>query len=707
MQGENSAPVALRQILFRTFHDPHVAVHVALAQRLERLLVARRVVRRERGLQVRELDHHRALLQARLPGLHRHAANQELPSRRRHRGTGQLGVGRQRIRIRDRTVRRHPISLGHVHLHRRKENSIRYSAPPMPLLTLADAELAYGDLPLLDRAAFAMEAGERIGLIGRNGTGKSSLLGVIAGTVALDDGELRRSATACASCWSQQEPAVARSSAGHSRTSSRSSCTASALDPDRAPDGMSGGERKRAALARPSRSSPTCCCSTSRPTTSTSTASAAGEPAAAGSPRPSSSPTTAPSSTASPRASSSSTAGGCCSFPGNFSAFERRKEEQLAAEAVAQPQVRQVLGAGGGLDPQGHRGAPHAQRRPRARAWSACARSAPRAASASGNVKLAIGAGERSGKLVAELERRRPSPSARRADRQGPRPHRQRGDRIGLIGPNGAGKTTLLKLILGELEPDAGNGAPRHQRRRSPTSTRCATRSTRRRPSPRPSAPAPTGSRSTAARKHVMSYLGDFLFPPRRAQLAGAHALGRRAQPPAARAPLRQPANVLVLDEPTNDLDIETLELLEAALQDYDGTLLLVSHDRAFLDNVVTADARAPRAAASGRSTPAATATGCGSGLQACRGKRFARGDQVCAKEKPRPSSPTRRPASSKRCRSEIEALEAEQKALAGKMHAPEYYKQPPDVLRADQKRRAEIEGCCSRSSSAGKRSRR
>ena len=187
-----------------------------------------------------------------------------------------------------------------------------------------------------------------------------------------------------------------------------------------------------------------------------------------------------------------------------------------------------------------------------------------------------------------------------------------------------------------------------------------------------------------------MSYLGDFLFPPRRANspvrmLSG----GERNRLLLARL-FARPANVLVLDEPTNDLDIESLELLEAALQDYAGTLLLVSHDRAFLDNIVT-------------STLAAE----GGGVW----KEYAGGYSDWLRQRPAPATeerpaPKEGPArertrvklSYKEARElealpgEIEALEAEQQALHARMHEPEYYRQPPDALRGDQQRGAEIE---------------
>jgi ATP-binding cassette subfamily F protein uup len=162
----------------------------------------------------------------------------------------------------------------------------------------------------------------------------------------------------------------------------------------------------------------------------------------------------------------------------------------------------------------------------------------------------------------------------------------QRGDKIGIIGPNGAGKTTLLRLILGELAPDRA---------------RCAGDEGGGglfRPVPQPArreatlidviSPGSDFVEIGNQRKHVISYLGDFLFAPQRARsLVSSLSGGERNRLLLARL-FARPANVLVLDEPTNDLDIETLELLEELLQDYSGTLFLVSHDRAFIDNVVT-----------------------------------------------------------------------------------------------------------------------
>ena len=263
-----------------------------------------------------------------------------------------------------------------------------------------------------------------------------------------------------------------------------------------------------------------------------------------------------------------------------------------------------------------------------------------------------------------------------------------RGDRLGLIGPNGAGKTTILGLILGTLAPDSGGVrlgtnvqvAYFDQLREvlDPEKTVAETIS-----------PGADWVDLPGGRKHVMSYLSDFLFPPRRANskvsmLSG----GERNRLLLARL-FAKPANVLVLDEPTNDLDIESLELLEAALQDYEGTILLVSHDRAFLDNVVT-------------STLAAEGDGKWKeyvgGYSDYVRQRTLQKETVLEKKTAAVKQKSRTKLSYKETREleslpkEIEALEAEQKQLAAKISGPEYYRQPPDVLRADQARSGEIE---------------
>jgi ATP-binding cassette subfamily F protein uup len=199
---------------------------------------------------------------------------------------------------------------------------------------------------------------------------------------------------------------------------------------------------------------------------------------------------------------------------------------------------------------------------------------------------MSLEAGDRSGKLVAELLHI----SKSFGDRQIIKDFScriQRGDKIGLLGPNGSGKSTLLKIILGELAPDSGKV-------HLGTKLAVAYFDQLRAQLNEEATLADTISQGAdfieigGVRKHIISYLGDFLFAPERARspvksLSG----GERNRLLLARL-FSRPANVLVLDEPTNDLDIETMELLEDMLAEYDGTLFLVSHDRAFLDNVVT-----------------------------------------------------------------------------------------------------------------------
>jgi ATP-binding cassette subfamily F protein uup len=564
----------------------------------------------------------------------------------------------------------------------------------MPLLTLLDAELAYGELPLLDRAAFAMESGERIGLIGRNGTGKSSLLGVIAGTVTLDDGELRER-DGLTVALVEQEPVLPEGKTLKEALLARASVPQAhkleeflhrfEVDPHASPAAMSGGEKKRAALALAFALEPELVL-LDEPTNHLDIDGIVQlenllmkQPAAI--------------VVTHDRAFLDRVAtriveldrGMLRSYQGNFSDYEQLKGAELAAEAVAQRKfdrfwAQEEAWIRKGIEARRTRNEGRMRRLERLREERAERRAR------AGNLKLAIGEGQRSGKLVAELVNVTKSFGDRTVVKNLDLIV-TRGDRIGFIGPNGAGKTTLLRLILGTLAPDAGrvrlgaNVQPAYfdQMREAldPERTVAETIS-----------PGSEWVEVDAARKHVMSYLGDFLFPPRRAtspvrMLSG----GERNRLLLARL-FARPANVLVLDEPTNDLDIESLELLEAALQDYSGTLLLVSHDRAFLDNVVT---------------QTVAAEGGGVWKEYAGGYTdYLRQRPEVPEEKKEKTAPvrdrTRVKLSYKETRElealprEIEALEAEQKELFERMHAPDYYRQPPEVLRADQGRSAEIE---------------
>jgi ATP-binding cassette subfamily F protein uup len=553
----------------------------------------------------------------------------------------------------------------------------------MPLLTLAEAELHYGELPLLDRAALAVDNGERIGLIGRNGTGKSSLLGVIAGTVALDGGELKKK-DGLKIVRVEQEPAVPDKSTVEAHKLEKY-LHLFGLNSDLF---VSGGERKRAALAYAFAEEPDLLL-LDEPTNHLDIDGILQlenlllkQPAAI--------------VVTHDRAFLDRVAtriveldrGRLLSFPGNFSYYEKTKTAQLAAEAVMQRKfdkfwAQEEAWIRKGIEARRTRNEGRVKRLERLREERAARRSRL------GNVKLAIGEGQRSGKLVCELTGVSKSFNGH-AIVKNLDLIVSRGDRLGLIGPNGAGKTTLLNLILGNLAPDSGsvrlgaNVQPAYfdQMREAldPEKTVAETIS--------------QGSEWVelpGGRKHVMSYLGDFLFPPRRANSKVAMLSGGERNRLLLARLFARPANVLVLDEPTNDLDIESLELLEQALQDYSGTLVLVSHDRAFLDNVVT-------------QTLAAEGGG--------RWKEYAGGYTDYLRQRPAPAADplirgsraagergvASRKLSYKETREleaipgEIEALESEQKELFARMRAPDYYRQPPEVLRSDKQRSAQIE---------------
>jgi ABC transport system ATP-binding/permease protein len=473
----------------------------------------------------------------------------------------------------------------------------------LPLLQLSEVSLAYGHVPLLDRVDLVVEAGERIGLIGRNGTGKSSLLRVIEGAARADDGRVWLAPGTKVAAVSQEpefapgihvfdavaerlRPGLHADDAWTLQHRVEGTLGRFKLDGAASVESLSGGLRKRVALARALVLEPDLLL-LDEPTNHLDIAAiewledvlVAFRGAIV--------------FVTHDRRFLDRVAqrileldrGRLLSYPGNFSAYEARKAEQLAVEAVENRKFDKLLAQEEawirqGVEARRTRNEGRVRRLDALRAERAARRDRV------GRVELAVAAGERSGKLVAELEHV--------TKRYGDLPvvedfstRVMRGDKIGFIGPNGSGKTTLLKLILGELEPDAG-------RVRLGTKVAVAYFDQLRAALDAEATLADTISPGSdfveieGSRKHVISYLGDFLFPPERSRapvksLSG----GERNRLLLARL-FSRPANVLVLDEPTNDLDIDTLELLESLLQDYAGTILLVSHDRAFLDNVVT-----------------------------------------------------------------------------------------------------------------------
>ncbi len=505
----------------------------------------------------------------------------------------------------------------------------------MALFSISDAQLAFGHVALLDHTDFSLEAGERVGLIGRNGSGKSSLLRIVAGMTAPDDGLIARQSGVTTAYVAQEpqfepgltvfdavslgmgrahdllvayEAAAARLADSHDeealaelhrlqseldaagawqlRTRVETTLAKLALDPHTRVDALSGGLQKRVALAQGLVAEPDILL-LDEPTNHLDVEAIRWLEDLLLTFRGSVLLITHD------RAFLDRVAtriveldrGRLLSFPGNFAAYQARKVELLAAEQVEQAKFDKLLAQEEvwirkGVEARRTRSVARIQRLVAMRSERAERREVQ------GNVKLEVSQADRSGKIVAELT----DVSKAYGDKAVVRDFTatiMRGDKVGLIGPNGAGKTTLLRLILGDLAPDAGtvkNGSNLQvayfDQMRSQLDLEKSLADT--------ISPGSDWVEVNGQRKHVMSYLGDFLFAPERARspvksLSG----GERNRLLLARL-FARPANALVLDEPTNDLDIDTLELLEELLQDYSGTVFLVSHDRAFLDNVVT-----------------------------------------------------------------------------------------------------------------------
>ena len=595
------------------------------------------------------------------------------------------------------------------------------------LLALAQAQLAYGHHPLLDHADLNLLAGERIGLIGRNGAGKSSLLRVLDGRVRLDDGEIRRRG-GLRIATVEQEPDLPEDETilGYLsgdlletedwQRSARAGALIDALglDPDLPIRGLSGGTRKRVALAHALVQEPDLLL-LDEPTNHLDFAGIAWLEDLLRATR------AAVVLITHDRRFLDAVAtriveldrGRLLSFPGNFSAWQARKAQWLDAEQQANARFDKLLSQEEVWIRKGIE-ARRTRNEGRVRRLEALRRARAERRDQQGQVRFSLADGQRSGKLVAELL----DVTHGYGDRVLIRDFStliQRGDRIGLIGPNGAGKTTLLRSLLGELSPLRGSvrlgtnlsiGYFDQMRDRLDESATLADTIS----------PGSEWVEIGGQRKHVMSYLEDFLFPAARAHspvssLSG----GERARLALARM-FAQPHNVLVLDEPTNDLDIDTLELLEGLLQDYQGTVLLVSHDRSFLDNVVTQtiaaegdglwreyvggyddwEAQRPRPAAT--DTPAARAgrqSGPGRAAAPEASKEPAAGAPAPAEAADKPRKNRLAPWEAEelaRLPDRISALETEQVALAARLSDPDLYSQGPDEAQRVQQALSELD---------------
>ena len=627
----------------------------------------------------------------------------------------------------------------------------------MSLLSLQNIELAFGHVALLDRVSLHVERGERIGLIGRNGAGKSSLMSLIAGKQRPDDGGITR-ASGVTTALVEQEPdlpadrtvlevvtsglpaaahivayerAAARLETDHSDEAMNALADLqSALDADNGwtaahrlervmshfdldrealIGSLSGGQAKRVALARAMVTDPDLLL-LDEPTNHLDIETIgwleellrefAGSVLFITHDRAFLDAVTT--------RIVELDRGNLTSYPGSYAAYRLRKAEDLEVERVENAKFDKRLAQEEAWIREGVK-ARRTRNEGRVRRLEQLRLDRAARRERSKDVQLAVDTGNRSGKLVAELtavtKSFAPSQEAggeRRVVIRDFTATIMRGDRVGLIGPNGAGKTTMLKLILGDLEPDQGTV------RRGTQMTVAYFDQTRAALDPEKTlletiSPGSEwieiGEGTNAQRKHVMSYLGDFLFAPERARspvksLSG----GERNRLLLARL-FARPANVLVLDEPTNDLDVDTLELLESLLIDYAGTIFLVSHDRAFLDNVVTqtiayeGDGRWREYVGGYADTEAARARGTAAVVEEAR--------PVPSAQKGVSKAPQKQVATTLGFKEQrelaslpesIAALETEQTSIATRLADPEVYRNDRDAASRLQQRARQID---------------
>lgn len=591
----------------------------------------------------------------------------------------------------------------------------------MALITLIDAHLAYGDLPLLDEANISIEPGERVGLIGRNGTGKSSLLSVLAGKTMLDDGQLQRM-DGLTIHYVEQEPQlpdaptlkeslILRGKLDET-TDEREKWRILAkldenlshfeLNPNADPKLTSGGEKKRAALALAFTLAPQLLL-LDEPTNHLDMRAIRLLEARSQDELKNQRSLVV---ITHDRAFLDKVAtriveldrGVLRSYPGNFAAYETRKEEELATEELERRRfdkfwAQEEVWIRKGIEARRTRNEGRVKRLEQLRRERAARRDQM------GSIRMSIDAGEKSGKIVAEVKGLSKSFGdcviVKDLDFT-----LMRGDRLGLIGRNGAGKSTLIKLLLGKIQPDAGTVklgtniklAYFDQLREQLDLTKTVAETI---------SPGSDWVEIGGERKHIIAYLGDFLFPPRRANVPVSSLSGGERNRLLLARLFALPANLLVLDEPTNDLDIDSLELLEQTLAVYPGTIILVSHDRRFLDNVVT-EVLAPEGDGKWREYVGGYTEWFTQRQQEndpfAAAKTEKKAEKPAKNEKPRDVIPQKIKLSWREARElealpeKLEAMEKEQASIINAMSAFDYHSKSVEDIKADKLRLEELE---------------
>lgn len=591
----------------------------------------------------------------------------------------------------------------------------------MPVLTLSEAQLSWGDLPVLDKADFSLQEGERVGLIGRNGTGKTSLLKVLSRLAPLDEGKLRIvTGTRC--ILVEQEPILPTAptllESLYLRAGSLFKGDEPTLFSEKAllnaymdkfgvdgavhPESASGGEKKRAALALAFALKPDLLL-LDEPTNHLDIETIGVlETLVQEEFRGARSLVVVTHDRAFLDAVATRIAeldrGMLRSYEGNFQAYEKTKETELYAEALQRRRfdkfwAQEEVWIRKGIEARRTRNEGRVRRLEQLRREREARRDAL------SSVRLSLDAGERSGKVVIETKALLKSfdgrPIVKSLDLRV-----MRGDKLGLLGKNGTGKTTLIKLILGKLQADSGtvklgtnlSVAYFDQLREQLDLNQTVAQTI---------SPGSDWVEIAGVKKHIMSYLNDFLFSPQKANVRISTLSGGERNRLLLARLFALPANLLVLDEPTNDLDIDTLELLEQTLADYTGTVLLVSHDRRFLDNVVT-QTLAPTHYDNPDGTWREYVGGYEDWVRATKSER------LVATKPPKEAPPVKpkrvRNTATQRVRlsykeaqelaslpAHIEALEAEQANLTAKLSDPEYHKRPLDEIKRDKERMDEL----------------